>query len=292
MVIPKSFGTHDGVFHADEVTACALLLYYQLIEKEKIIRTREKKLLDRCEFVCDVGGEYNLTQKRFDHHQLSYQGDMSSAGMVWAYLKKEGIISESIYHFLNNTLIIGVDAHDNGKVLSEPGVCTFSQIISNFTPIRYDVSAEELNKAFHEAVTFVLGYITRAISRFMYGQECKEKVRLAMAKNKVVLFFDESMPWIDSFFELGGEEHPAQFVVMPSGTQWKVRGIPPLTTDRMKVRTPLPKEWAGLLDDEFKRVSGINGAVFCHKGRFISVWKTKEDALQALDYILAKGADK
>lgn len=290
MVIPKSFGTHDGVFHADEVTACAILLYYHLIEKEKIVRTREKKLLDRCEFVCDVGGEYNPNQKRFDHHQLSYQGEMSSAGMVWAHLRKEGVVSDAIYHFLNNTLIVGVDAHDNGKVLSEAGVCTFSHIISNFTPIRYDVTREELDAAFKEAVAFVLGYITRAMNRFMYAQECKEKVRLAMTKQKPVLFFDESMPWMDSFFELGGESHPAQFVVMPSGDQWKVRGIPPLSTDRMKVRTALPKEWAGLLEEEFKQVCGISGAVFCHKGRFISVWKTKEDALQALDYILAKGA--
>jgi uncharacterized UPF0160 family protein len=289
MVIPKSFGTHDGVFHADEVTACAILLYYQLIDKEKIVRTRDKTLLDRCEFVCDVGGEYNPQIKRFDHHQLSYNGEMSSAGMIWSYLKNQQIITDCVYDFLNNSLIVGVDAHDNGRVLSEGGVCTFSNVISNFTPIRHDVSAEEQDRAFKEALDFVMGYINRAMQRFSYAQGCKEKVRIAMEKQKRVLFFDETMPWIDSFFELGGENHPAQFVVMPSGNQWKVRGIPPHSIDRMKVRKPLPKEWAGLLEEEFKRVCGIPGAVFCHKGRFISVWKTKEDALRALDYILEQG---
>ncbi|MDF2550599.1 MAG: hypothetical protein K0S07_1666, partial [Chlamydiales bacterium] len=29
---PRSFGTHDGSFHADEVTACALLLLVDLID--------------------------------------------------------------------------------------------------------------------------------------------------------------------------------------------------------------------------------------------------------------------
>jgi uncharacterized UPF0160 family protein len=54
----------------------------------------------------------------------------------------------------------------------------------------------------------------------------------------------------------------------------------------MKVRLPQPIQWAGLLDEDLKRVSGISGAVFCHKGRFISVWETREDALKALEYTL------
>lgn len=288
MVNPKSFGTHDGLFHADEVTACALLLYYGLIDKEKCIRTREKKILDCCDFVCDVGGDYDPKRKKFDHHQLSYTGDLSSAGMIWLYLKEQKIITATVYDFLNHALIQGVDAHDNGRVSLEPGVCTFSQIISNFVPIRYDVTAKEQDIAFNLALDFVLGHITRAMERFAYIQECKEKVRLAMKEGKEFLFFEESMPWIDSFFELGGEQHPAQFVVMPSGKQWKVRGIPPVTTDRMKVRKPLPLKWAGLLEEDFKKATGLVGAVFCHKGRFISVWETKEDAFKALHYALSE----
>jgi uncharacterized UPF0160 family protein len=53
----------------------------------------------------------------------------------------------------------------------------------------------------------------------------------------------------------------------------------------MKVRRPLPLAWAGLLDTELKVVTGISGAIFCHKGRFISVWETREDALKALELI-------
>src|SRR3990167_4897328 len=137
MVIPKSFGTHDGTFHADEVTACALLLCYGLIDKNKVQRTRKKEILDQCEYVCDVGGEYDPSRKKFDHHQISYKGSFSSAGMIWLYLKDTKVIDYSFYAFLQNSLIQGVDAHDNGKASLEPGICSFSQIISNFAPIHY-----------------------------------------------------------------------------------------------------------------------------------------------------------
>jgi uncharacterized UPF0160 family protein len=76
---------------------------------------------------------------------------------------------------------------------------------------------------------------------------------------------------------------------MPSGEHWKLRGIPPNNEQKMLVRMALPEEWAGLIDDELKRVSGIPGAIFCHKGRFISVWESKDDALKALDITLKRG---
>ena len=58
-MIKRSVGTHDGSFHADEVTACALLLTFGLIDRDKIVRSRDPKILDECEYVCDVGGIYD-----------------------------------------------------------------------------------------------------------------------------------------------------------------------------------------------------------------------------------------
>ena len=289
MIIPRSFGTHDGTFHADEVTACALLLLYDFIDKDKIYRTRNIQELETCDFVCDVGGKYCLESKRFDHHQVSYQGDLSSAGMIWRYLKEIQKIDDATYLFLHRSLISGVDAHDNGRVNSESGICTFSHIISNFVPIQYDVSAQDQDRAFFEALDFVLGHIRRSLARFYYIQQCRDVVRAAMLEGTEYLSFSEPMPWLDAFFELGGEKHPAQFVIMPSGGRWKLRGIPPNSDDRMKVRKSLPKKWAGLLEQQLKSVSGIPGAVFCHKGLFISVWETREDALKAMECALLEG---
>lgn len=282
----RSLGTHDGTFHADEVTACGLLLAFGLIDRDKIVRSRDLAKLEKCEYVCDVGGVYNPREKRFDHHQVNYKGEMSSAGMILLYLKPQ--MGDRLYDFLNRSLVLGVDAHDNGRVTIEVGVCTFSQVITNFVPPAYDAPAEVILKAFFEAVDFAHGHLKRLIERYRYVEECRELVAEAMKRQEKVLMFEKAMPWMDVFFDMGGEKHPALFVIMPSGTHWKLRGIPPNTRERMKVRQPLPESWAGLMDDDLKKVSGVSGAIFCHKGRFISVWETKVDAMKALDVVLKK----
>lgn len=261
-------------------------MLFDQIDRSLIVRTRDKEVLEGCDYVCDVGGEYLPAKRRFDHHQVDYTGLLSSAGMVWAYLRDEKIVDEPLYHFFNHSLIIGVDAHDNGRSLSEEGGCSFSQVISNFVPPFYDAPAAVMDQAFFEALDFTFGHLKRLRERFQYIQSCKAKVAQSMAAQSRVLFFDEAIPWMDSFFGLGGEHHPALFVVMPSGGHWKLRGIPPSLREKMQVRVPLPQEWAGLLDEALKEVSGIPGAIFCHKGRFISVWETEKDVRQALNYVL------
>ncbi len=282
----RSLGTHDGSFHADEVTACSLLLLFDQIDRDKVYRTRDPKIHERCDYVCDVGGLYEPAKRRFDHHQAGYQGSMSSAGMVLLYLKEQGIIEPHLYDYLNKSLVMGVDAHDNGVAKLEPGITSFSQVISNFMPIEYDASSKEVDRAFFSAVDFCLAHIDRMRRRYAYTLECRTAVKKAMVEGNYALIFEESLPWLENFFDLGGEFHPAQFVIMPTGDIWKLRAIPPTLADRMKVRKPLPEAWAGLQDQELKQISGIPGAVFCHKGRFISIWETKEDAMKALNLAL------
>jgi uncharacterized UPF0160 family protein len=282
----RSFGTHDGSFHADEVTACALLLLFNLIDQDKIIRTRDPVALSPCEYVCDVGGVYDPERKLFDHHQQDYQGHWSSAGMILNELYRSKILNGKQRDFFEYSLVMGVDAHDNGKELHHKGVCTYSHIISNFNPIQYDSTRQQQDQAFFEALSFAKNHLTRMWQRYLYMHSCQEIVAEAMKHGKTLLLFDKSVPWLEIFFEMEGARHPALFVIMPSGEHWKLRGIPPSYEEKMKVRHPLPQEWAGLIGDDLKKVSGISGAVFCHKGRFTSVWETKEDALKALQHIL------
>ena len=226
-MIERSCGTHDGSFHADEVTACALLILFNQIDQDKIVRTRDYHKLRECDYVCDVGGIYDPAQRRFDHHQSEYTGDLSSAGMVWQYLKEEKIVDAHTYDFFNRSLIIGVDAHDNGRLHLEVGSCSFSQVITNFVPPIYDAPEEVQTQAFGKALDFALGHLQRLLERFRYIQSCKEKVAAAMKLNEKVLYFDEAMPWLEAFFEMGGESHPALFVIMPSGGHWKTSRDPP-----------------------------------------------------------------
>lgn len=278
---PRSLAVHDGSFHADEVTACALLFLCGRLERNRVYRTREPNILESCEFVCDVGGIYDPQKKRFDHHQADYKGTLSSAGMVLLFLKETNQIESHLYDHFNKSLVIGVDAHDNGIARLEPGITSFSQVISNFLPIEYDSTAEEMDLAFFNALDFALGHLERLKKRHFYTLNCKEAIKNAMVQGSYALIFSESLPWLENFFDLGGDLHPAQFVIMPSGKHWKLRAIPPSLSERMKVRRALPEKWAGLRDEELRKVTGIRGAIFCHKGRFISIWETKEDAIKA-----------
>jgi uncharacterized UPF0160 family protein len=291
-IIKRSVGIHDGTFHADEVSACALLLLTNLIDKDKIVRTRNPAELARCEFVCDVGGVYDPKTKLFDHHQSEYVGELSSAGMILRYLKDEKIISADEFDALNTSIIKGVDEHDNGKSPQDMGYCSFSHVIANFNPISYEESADELKKAFFQALEFTYGHLKRYMDRFHYNIACRKVVGETMKKYRQCLIFDQAIPWLESFFALEGVKHPAFFVMMPAGSHWKLRGIPPDYEHRMQVRLPLPKEWAGLLEDDLKRATKIKGAMFCHKGRFTSVWETKQDALEALQIVLSKNGLK
>lgn len=284
---PRTVATHDGPFHADEVTACALLIFFNRVDREKILRSRNQAKIDLCEYVCDVGGEYDPAGKRFDHHQADYTGSLSSAGMVLRYLHEEGEIDQPLYELLNNGLVHGVDLHDTGVAPQIVGIATFSHVISNMLPIEYHAPADEMDRAFAAAVDFALGHVRRMVERYRFNLSCRDEVAACMARSTELLLFERELPWLENFFELGGESHPALFVVMPAGDHWKVRAIPPNYQQRMAVRLPLPRAWAGLLDEELERISGIPGAIFCHKARFISVWDGRDAALAAVEKVLS-----
>ncbi len=67
--LQKSIGTHSGSFHCDEVLACHMLRVLPEYRDARIVRSRDPKLLQDCDIVVDVGGEYDPSKHRYDHHQ-------------------------------------------------------------------------------------------------------------------------------------------------------------------------------------------------------------------------------
>lgn len=291
----RSFGTHSGPFHADEVTACALLLFCDCIDLDQIVRTRDSTVLEKCHFVCDVGGVYDPQKRRFDHHQREYTGPKSSAGMVLDYLAQQSLISSDFAEHLHQEWITGVDAHDNGRQLHQRGALTFSHIIALRVPCRSSQASDlEMDQAFLEAVQFTLAILWRMQEQFLEQKQARRIVQEAMdhslESDSGLLVFSTNTTWLEPFFALGGKNHPAQFIVMPSEQHWKLRAVPPSLDERMDMRRSLPERWLGLQDKELVEACGIKDAVFCHKGGFVSVWKSKEAALQAY-HLLKEGKD-
>lgn len=76
---PLVIGTHDGTFHCDELLACFMLKQLPEYQNAKIIRSRNTlELLEHCDIVVDVGGEFDHERKLYDHHQKSFQETMST----------------------------------------------------------------------------------------------------------------------------------------------------------------------------------------------------------------------
>ncbi|PIK60615.1 putative UPF0160 protein MYG1, mitochondrial isoform X2 [Apostichopus japonicus] len=68
----KVIGTHSGTFHCDEALACFMLKKLPEYANAEIVRSRDPAVLDPCDIVVDVGGEYNPSKHRYDHHQRSF----------------------------------------------------------------------------------------------------------------------------------------------------------------------------------------------------------------------------
>ena len=96
--------THSGKFHADDVLAWALLLEFYNPDLE-LVRTRDAQRIKEADIVFDVGGIFDPQQKRFDHHQSSYTGPLSSAGMVLEWLFQEALLSEEMFQRLKHSIV-------------------------------------------------------------------------------------------------------------------------------------------------------------------------------------------
>ena len=106
----KRVATHNGVFHADEITAIVLL---KLFTQDEIVVTRlphNHKDFSQFDIVIDMAKKYDGI-KFFDHHQN--KGGASSAGLIW-----KALAQEKNYPTISK-LISQVDKHDTGEQLSK-----------------------------------------------------------------------------------------------------------------------------------------------------------------------------
>jgi uncharacterized UPF0160 family protein len=278
--------THDGPFHADDVMAVALLRTFVDPEAE-LVRTRDPARIDEADVVVDVGGVYAPQKGRFDHHQASYQGPFSSAGMVLAWLRETGHVHPDLGEQLAAGVVDYLDHVDNGRVAPRADVPCFPRIVDAMNQPARDHAA--FDAAFAEATGFAAAWLRGLVAEHETVLEARLSVGPAMddavARGSRIVFLDRYLPWKPIYFDHGGETHPTSFVLHPgTDASWRVVAIPPRPGE-FGQKEPLPEAWAGLTDGALEAVTGVKGSVFCHKNRFIAVFTTREAALQALERV-------
>jgi uncharacterized UPF0160 family protein len=156
-----------------------------------------------------------------------------------------------------------------------------------------DLAEEEadFDRCFVQAAEVATLWLRGMIRGFHKRERAFDAVRQAMAAAEAsggrCLFLEGHVAWKEAYFELGGAQHPTAFVAFSGGDgTWRLVCIPPEYGSFGK-KHPLPAAWAGLSGSQLEAASGIPGAVFCHRNRFLAVFQTKAGLLAGLAQALA-----
>lgn len=287
----ESIAVHDGVFHADDVFAVAIvrLLYPHI----KIIRSRSSEELQNVDLRIDVGGVNDHESGDFDHHLTEGAGvrnnsiPYASCGLIW---KKFGIRlakTKFCFEHIDKKIIQSIDAIDCGFSYGEDELqfihFNVSDIIDSFNPVWHQENVDH-DTAFLEAV----GVAERILSNELVKAEGFEKSReyiysiLDETDNPFYVVLDKYVPWQ----QIITRETDLLFVIFPSTTgDWRVRCVP-RHLGSFESRKPLPRTWAGLRETELAEVCGISDALFCHPACFIAGAGSLEGALAMVEAAL------
>lgn len=281
--------THWGDFHADEVTASALLntfvaeeFYTIRVPHQADVEEIKSKVLEADSstkiFILDVGRKFDSENLYFDHHQFTAsEMPVSSAGMIWNWLKEQGLINKIVEEELDN-MIKAVDENDIGITPFKPG--DYSWIIHNLnSDDSYDHKRQSI--AFYKAQKL-------ASDIFMRIKKDSEAALSAQAQMEKLESFKLNSEDEFDVLEIPDDMEDAKDL------WWKVIfNIPKFDkVDAIIRHKPETGEWSAqtvaLKDDRFtKRGRAIKAVdplpddiVFVHNAQFFMVAKTR-DALIA-----------
>jgi len=273
--------THDGKFHADEV--CAIATLNILYPKIQIIRTRDESLFSSADFIVDIGRKFSPKKNYFDHHQLNFKEirengiPYASFGLIWKYFGKKLIENEKEFLEFDKKIVQFIDGYDSGSEIIKDNLQIFSlsRIIANFNPIIE--KNENGDECFLKAVNFVKQILERTIEKYNLISESRKIIEEEIKKTKknYLILPREGLNWEKTLLD-----YPHfKFVIFPTPVEWKSYGVfkNEFSFERRK---DFPKNWAGLEKNELEKASGVKGAIFCHKKRFICTANSKEAIIE------------
>ncbi len=285
--------THSGRFHADDVFACATLT---LLHNDhiRIVRSRDENIIAEADCVVDVGGVYDVSTRRFDHHQKGGAGVRSTGvpyaafGLVWKEYGVQVCGSQEIATSIDENIVQSIDAGDSGietytAIAGKPFPFLVQNAFSAFMPTWKE--NDDTNEGFFIAVNFAKQILQRIIIQtrdFLEAKKCIADVYLH-TQDKRLLVLDERYPWEEIVLAYS---EPLIVIVPTSSGTWKAETTL-VVAKSFERKIKFPESWAGLRDEELARVSGVSDAVFCHTGRFIAVAKSKEGALALAEHALS-----
>lgn len=304
-------GTHDGIFHSDEVVACAILALFHSDDKIEIVRSKDVSFLyaKKADIVVDAGGSC------YDHHQPGGNGrrenrvPYASAGLVWRDYG-EGVIYKcfeelyspfssilvdntsktyersfkAIVKYIDEDLIQNVDKEDNG-IFVHTHIFSF---IKSFLPV-YDSKYDNFDEGFQLALNVTIEILKHAIYEAI-SKEFTLKFVLNLThgdgfvSDSILEIPSQTFPWLETVCNYNADYawpniNCVNFVIFPySSGGWAAQCVPPSLEKKFKQRISFPKKWAGQTE-KLPEISGVEDATFCHNGCFFARAETKEGVI-------------
>lgn len=274
--------THSGKFHADDVFSAALLLY---LNPEITIIRGNKVPDDYKGLVFDIGrGQYDHHQKdsRVRENGVPY----AAFGLLWEALGAE-ILGAELAEKFDESFVQPLDNNDNTGEKNE-----LATLIGNFNP-GWDSKGSN-DQAFFQAVSVAGMILENKFERYRGNERADKRVEEVLeehqralktgdtpAENTNILVLPEFIPCQKRLSETS-----IAFVIFPSN-----RGgycIQPQKKEySMNYKCSFPSQWLGLEGEELIAATGLESAVFCHKGGFLMTCGILEDSLRACRSSLA-----
>ena len=313
--------THGVNFHPDDVFATAAALLYYGVDKTglgkfldgyadikakhsgefvRVVRTLDRKVMDKATVLMDIGGEYDEKRKRFDHHQEGGAGKRedgtpyASFGLVWKKYGKKIVGNELVTEYVDKMLVKQIDAMDNGVEIAdslfEDGTkpLLFEEFIKLDCELVYSLGLErqEMNRVFDKTFFKLIPIAQKMIIlTAIKGHaivEADKKLDALYNKmtDKRVIIMDKKLP-----FRLAGYKE-VLFSVYPSlRGGWNAQAVS-IKDGTYEARAYFPKSWSGKRDEELQKETGVSDAVFCHLGKWLVGAGSKEGVLKMVDLAL------
>lgn len=285
--------THNAKFHTDDVFAIATLFIALGKENCEVIRTRDEALIAAADYVVDVGNVYDESRNRFDHHQIGGAGERengipyASFGLVWKKLGEQVCGSAEIAQAIDRAMVQAVDAGDNGYDLitfltPDARLFDINSIVNQYRPT-WKEEEGDWDERFTSAVLWAEGVLKRQIK--MEQDYAESRAVILSAYESVP---DKRLVVIPEQYDVGREAVVSALADKPEALyailfrkdsgDWQVVAMSKDNT--FEPRKPLPEAWAEKIGRELEDVTGVNGAHFCHRNRFMCLATSKEGALK------------
>ncbi|MBW7923070.1 MAG: MYG1 family protein [Rubellimicrobium sp.] len=298
--------THSGGFHADDVLSTAVL--QRLFPQARVMRSRDPAWItpapDR--IIYDEGRLFDPASRIFDHHQrgapLRAGGQpYSSFGLIWRhyghdYLAQLGVRpgdADAVHAAMDARFVLPVDLMDNGAL--DPGSAgvladlTLPVLIESLKP-PFDARNQQADAAaFERAVGIAAAILESAVAHAAADRRAAGIVAraLAAAEGERVLELPSAVPFQEAL--MAPEGAYVLFAIYPRGDGWVLTGVR-RTPDTFALRADLPAAWAGLSGAALEAATGVPGARFCHRGRFLAVADSREAVLRLAALAVANRA--